>query len=435
MPSDARACAHAVLRRTFEHDAFTDRAFHAAAAGLDSRDRALAMRLAYGAVQHRATLDHLIERLAGRSIGALDPPVRATLRLGLYELLWLETAPHAVVNDAVELAKAARGHGLVNAVLRRATRDGPTLLGELDDADPTTAAVKHSMPAWIVAAWWAALGADATRALLRRCNEPAEHALRANTLVGSATALAAALPVRTSVPGVPDEAVIALEPFDAHGSELWRSGAFMPQSRAAMLVAHAVDPQPGDRVLDLCAAPGGKTTHLAALMGATGEVVAVERHAGRARALERTAARMGATNVAVRRADAGRPLGRRGGFDRVLLDPPCSGLGTLQSRPDLRWRVTPAGVTDLVEAQARLLSAAASALAPGGTLVYSTCTISPAENEGQIDSFLASHPEFAPVELSARFPAWAAPAGPHLLALPSVQGSDGFFIAGLRRPA
>ncbi|HEU0317241.1 MAG TPA: transcription antitermination protein NusB, partial [Solirubrobacteraceae bacterium] len=132
MPSEARACAHAVLRRTFEHDAFTDRAFHAAATGLDARDRALAMRLAYGAVQHRVTLDHLIERLAGRPIGALDPPVRATLRLGLYELLWLETAPHAVVNDAVELAKAARGHGLVNAVLRRATRDGPTLLGELD---------------------------------------------------------------------------------------------------------------------------------------------------------------------------------------------------------------------------------------------------------------------------------------------------------------
>jgi 16S rRNA (cytosine967-C5)-methyltransferase len=435
MPSEARACAHAVLRRTFEHDAFTDRAFHTAATGLDPRDRALAMRLAYGAVQHRATLDHLIERLAGRPLAALDPPVRATLRLGLYELLWLETAPHAVVNDAVELAKAARGHGLVNAVLRRATRDGPALLGELDDADPAAAAVKHSMPAWIVERWWAALGAEEARALLRRCNEPAEHALRANTLVGPAAALAAALPVRTTVPGDPAEAVVALEPFDAHGSELWRAGAFMPQSRAAMVVAHALDPQPGDRVLDLCAAPGGKTTHLAALMGATGEVLAVERHAGRARALERTAARMGATNVTVRRADAARPPGRPGGFDRVLLDPPCSGLGTLQSRPDLRWRASPAAVTDLVDVQARLLSAAASALAPGGTLVYSTCTISPAENEGQIDSFLASHPDFAALELSARFPGWAAPAGPHLLALPSVQGSDGFFVSGLRRTA
>jgi 16S rRNA (cytosine967-C5)-methyltransferase len=438
MPSDARACAHAVLRRTFEQGAFTDRAFHAASAGLDQRDRALAMRLAYGAVQHRATLDHLIEQLAGRPLGNLDPPVRATLRLGLYELLWLETAPHAVVNDAVDLAKHARGHSLVNAVLRRATRDGDRLLAGIDDLTPASAAVKHSMPAWIVELWWQALGADATRALLLRCNEPAEHALRANTLIGDAAGLAAALPVRTSVPGDPPEAVIALEPFDAHGSELWRAGAFMPQSRAAMLVAHALDPHPGDRVLDLCAAPGGKTTHIAALMQATGELVAVERHAGRARALERTAARMGAVNVTVDRADAGDPRtnGRARGaaFDRVLLDPPCSGLGTVQSRPDLRWRATPAAVTDLVRQQARLLSAAASALAPGGTLVYSTCTISPAENERQIDSFLASHPDLAAVDLAERFPAWAAPTRPHLLALPSVQGSDGFFVAAVRRP-
>ena len=433
MPSEARACAHAVVRRTFEHGAFTDRAFHAAAAGLDARDRALAMRLAYGAVQHRATLDHLIECLADRPAAALDPPIQATLRVGLYELLWLETAAHAVVDDAVELAKAARGHGLVNAVLRRATRDGQRLLDELGDATPAAAAAKHSMPAWIVELWWQALGAEETRRLLRRCNDPAESALRANTLVTDAPALAAALPVASSVPGDPPEAVIALERFDAHGSELWRAGAFMPQSRAAMLVAHAVDPQPGERILDLCAAPGGKTTHLAALMQATGEVVAVERHPGRARSLERTAARMGAANVTVAVADAGRPASRPGGFDRVLVDPPCSGLGTLHSRPDLRWRATPEAVIGLVRQQARLLSAAAGSLAPGGTLVYSTCTISPAENEHQIDSFLRAHPDFSALDLAVRFPAWAAPAGRHLLALPSVQGSDGFFVAAARR--
>jgi 16S rRNA (cytosine967-C5)-methyltransferase len=433
MPSDARACALAVVRRTFESGAFTDRAFHAAAAGLDPRDRALAMRLAYGAVQHRATLDHLIEHLAGRPISALDPPVRATLRLGLYELLWLETAAHAVVDDAVELAKAARGHGLVNAVLRRATRDGQRLLDGLTDADPAAAATKHSMPAWIVELWWQALGAEEARRLLRRANDPAESSLRANTLVTGAAALAAALPVPASVPGDPPEAVIALERFDAHGSELWRTGAFMPQSRAAMLAAHALDPRPGERVLDLCAAPGGKTTHLAALMDAAGEVVAVERHPGRARSLERTACRMHATNVTVTVADAGRQPSAPGRFDRVLLDPPCSGLGTLHSRPDLRWRATPDAVAGLVRQQARLLSAGASALAPKGTLVYSTCTISPAENERQIDSFLDTHPDFTAVDLAERFPAWAAPGGRHLLALPSVQGSDGFFVAAVRR--
>ncbi len=431
MPSEARACAHAVLRRTFEEGAFTDRAFHAAAAHLDPRDRALAMRLAYGAVQRRGTLDHLIEALTDRSVAALDPPVRATLRLGLYELLWLESAPHAVVNDAVELAKAARGHGLVNAVLRRATREGPGLVAGLGDATPAAAAIKHSVPAWIVALWWDALGAAAMPALLARCNEPAEHSLRANTLVGDAASLAAGVPVATSVPGEPAEAVIALEPFDAHASELWRAGALMPQSRAAMLVAHACDPQPGERVLDLCAAPGGKTTHLAALMEARGELVAVERHPGRARSLRRTTQRMRATNVVVEVADAGAPVGR-GQFDRVVLDPPCSGLGTLQSRPDLRWRASPGAVAQLAAEQARLLSTAAAALAPGGTLVYSTCTISPEENERQIDSFLAVNDDFAALDLAARFPLWAR-SGPHILALPHVQRSDGFFIAALRR--
>jgi 16S rRNA (cytosine967-C5)-methyltransferase len=431
MPSDARACALAVVRRTFEDGAYTDRAMHAAARGLEPRERSLAMRLAYGAVQRRGTLDHVIETLADRSIDALDPPLRASLRLGLYELLWCETAAHAVVHDTVELAKGSRGHGLANAVLRRATREGAGLIAGLDDSTPAGAAIAHSMPAWIVELWWEALGGDAARALLARCNEPAEHSLRANTIVTDAARLAAALPVGADVPGDPPEAVIALERFDAHGSELWRDGAFMPQSRAAMLVAHAVDPQPGERVLDLCAAPGGKTTHLAALVGPDGEVVAVERHAGRARALRRTAERMRAANVGVVVGDAGEEWGGEGEFDRVVLDPPCSGLGTLQSRPDLRWRASLESVSLLAAQQARLLSVAAGSVRSGGTLVYSTCTVSPAENERQIDAFLDAHADFAPVDLQPRFPAWCS--GPAVLALPSVQGSDGFFIAALRR--
>jgi 16S rRNA (cytosine967-C5)-methyltransferase len=305
------------------------------------------------------------------------------------------------------------------------------MLSGLDDRTPAAAAIAHSMPRWIVELWWEALGPGPARALLARCNEPAEHALRANTIVTDAAGLAAALPVAASVPGDPPEAVIALERFDAHGSPLWRDGAFMPQSRAAMLVAHVLDPQPGERVLDLCAAPGAKTTHLAALVGRRGEVVAVERHAGRARALVRTAERMRAANVRVVVGDAGAPVEPDGGFDRVLLDPPCSGLGTLQSRPDLRWRASAESVTGLAGEQARLLSVAAGAVAPGGTLVYSTCTVSPAENERQVDAFLDHHADFAAIDLRSRFPAWAQ--RPAILALPSVQGSDGFFIAGLRR--
>ena len=314
MASEARAAAYLVLRRTFEQGAFTDRAFHRAAVGLQGRDRALAMRLAYGAVQRALTLDYLIEQCSGRPPAKIDAPLLAALRLGCYELCFADSAAHAVVNDAVELAKSSHGHALVNAVLRRLAREGSSLLDGLDDADPQAASIRHSMPLWIVERWWDALGAEATRALLARANEPAETALRANTLRTDAAGLVAALAavgVAARAAGEPPEAVIVTGSFDAHSSALWREGALMPQSRASMTVAHCVGAQPGERVLDLCAAPGGKTTHLAALMGARGEVVAVERHAGRARALGRTAARMGADSVSVEIGDATAP--RRAG--------------------------------------------------------------------------------------------------------------------------
>jgi len=437
MPSDARAAAYLVLRRTFEQGGFTDRAFHQAAVGLAGRDRALAMRLAYGAVQRALTLDHLIAGCSGRPVSAIDAPLLAALRLGTYELCFAGSAPHAVVNDAVELAKPFHGHALVNAVLRRVSREGDELLRALRDDDPPSASVRHSMPLWIVERWWQALGSPTTRALLARANEPAESSLRANTLRTDAPALTAALVaagVDAHAAGDPPEAVVVEGAFDAHGSALWRAGELMPQSRASMMVAHCVAPAGGMRVLDLCAAPGGKTTHLAALMRGTGEVVAVERHGGRARALARTAERMGAGNVRVEVGDAAVARRRGERFERVLLDAPCSGLGTLQSRPDLRWRASPEGVASLAAAQARLLSAAAAACAPGATLVYSTCTISQAENEQQIGAFLDAHPDFAAIDLQETHSAWAHPrAANQLLALPNRQGSDGFFIAALAR--
>ena len=431
----ARECAFAVLRRVFEQGAYADRALTAAAGGLGERDRALATRLVFGTVQRSATIDHLIGVLAGRDARQIDAPLLVALRLGLYQLLYLDgIADHAAVNDSVELAKRAggRGFGLVNAVLRRATRDGAGLLGRLGDATPEQAALRHSVPAWVAALWWQELGAPDARALLATVNEPAENALRANSLVTDAAGLVAMLPVAASAPGEPPEAVVAFEPFDVAASEPWRTGACMPQARASMLVAHVVAPRRGERVLDLCAAPGGKTTHLAALMDATGELVAVERHPGRAAALARTCERMHAGNVRVVAADAVRPPD--GQFDRVLLDPPCSGLGTLRSRPDLRWRVSPDDVAQLASRQARLLSAAAAKVSPGGTLVYSTCTISPDENERQIETFLEANPDFGADDLGAEFPGWEHPRVPGcLLALPHVQGSDGFFIARLRR--
>jgi 16S rRNA (cytosine967-C5)-methyltransferase len=422
----ARVCAYTVLRRVFEQGAYADRALQAEAAGLEPRDRALAMRLAYGAVQRKGTLDHLIERLAERPAAALDAPLLAALRLGLYELLYLRGAPdYAVVADAVELAKTntqptRAGHGLVNAVLRRAAREGAdALLGALSDETPELAAIKHSHPEWIARLWWEELGAQEACALMACDNEPGEVALRANTLVGDAAELAARLPVRThSDPAIP-EAVVLEEPFDSHASELWQQGAFIAQSRAAMRVAHALAPVPGERVLDLCAAPGGKSTHLAALMQGSGEIVAVERDRGRAGALARTARRLRCTNIHVELGDAGAARPERAVFDRVLVDPPCSGLGTLQARADLRWRVTPAAVAQMAAVQAGILAAGAAALRPGGVLVYSTCTISATENERLIAAFLDSQPEFTLDDAVAT--------------LPHRDCTAGFFISRLRR--
>ncbi|HYM54447.1 MAG TPA: 16S rRNA (cytosine(967)-C(5))-methyltransferase RsmB [Solirubrobacteraceae bacterium] len=445
----ARRCAYAVLRRVFEQGAYADEALHAESTELDPRDRALAMRLAYGAVQRKGTLDHLIVQLAERPAERLDAPLLAGLRLGLYELLYLRGSPdYAVVADAVELAKAhARaGHGLVNAVLRRAAREGAgALLDALRDETPEEAAIKHSHPEWIARLWWQELGPEQARALMSADNEPGEVALRANTLVTDASTLAGELPVRTHFdPNIP-EAVVLEEPFDAHGSPLWRDGAFLAQSRAAMLVARALAPRPGERVLDLCAAPGGKSTHLAALMEGRGEVVAVERDPRRAGVLARTAERLRAANVRVEVGDAARQRTDGTAFDRALVDPPCSGLGTLQARPDLRWRVTPEAILQMTRIQAMILAAGASALRPGGVLVYSTCTISPTENERLIDAFLDSHPDFSLDDLAAELPdlrlarpdsqGEPGPGGPSrvVLTLPHRDRTAGFFIARLRR--
>jgi len=434
----ARRCAYAVLRATFERGAYTDRALRARATGLDTRDRALAMRLASGAVQRAGTLDHLLSALAERPARQLDPPLLAGLRLGLYELLYLGGAPdYAIVADAVQLAKqhGRGGHGLVNAVLRRAAREGASaLLGSLSDATPEQATVMHSHPEWIVRMWWQQLGSGEARALLARDNEPAELALRANTLVSDASTLARQLPVACHRDPLLAEAVVLDGPFDVHGSPLFRRGAFLAQSRAAMLVAHALDPRAGESVLDLCAAPGGKATHVAALMGGEGVVLAVERHRGRAQALARTARRLRARNVRVEVADARQTRRDGRSFDRVLVDPPCSGLGTLQARPDLRWRVTPEAVASMAAAQADILAAGARAVRPGGLLVYSTCTICATENEQVIAAFLDSHPDFSLDDLAAELPALAAPgAGGFVLTLPHRDRTAGFFIARLRR--
>jgi 16S rRNA (cytosine967-C5)-methyltransferase len=393
----ARRAAYEVVRRVFERGAYADRALSSATAGLDARDRALAQRIAYGTVQRRRTIDHAIGQLGRRTVGKLDPPVLAALRIAGYELGWSEAPAHAVADDAVELVRAAgleRATGFANAVVRRLAEELVQLVESLPEGP-----LKHSYPDWIFELWERDWGFDEAVALARAQNEPGELVVRAAEPVGEPT----------DVPGA--YRVERVDPAALAAGRIW------PQSRGSQLAALVVGSRAGERVLDACAAPGGKATML------HGSVTAVEVHAGRSRELAENVRRLGAGNVRVVNADV-RELDE-GGFDRALVDAPCSGLGVLARRPDLRWRARP-----LPGLQLELLQAAAERTAPGGTIVYSVCTLNADENEAVVD---ASGLEIVP--LNEEWPQYAHPKRPEfVLTTPHRHGTSGFFVARLRVP-
>jgi 16S rRNA (cytosine967-C5)-methyltransferase len=401
--SPARRAAYEVLLRVFEQDAYADRAFRTAAQGLDDRDRALAQRLAYGSVQRVRTLDHAIETLGRRPVRKLDPPVRAALRLGAYQLGYTDLAPHAAANESVELVRRARLERAVpftNAVMRRLAGGIGPLLDALPDGP-----LKESYPNWIYETFVRVLGLEGSVELMRAMNEPLETVVR---LVRGEPPGGAE---ETDVPGAyrverVDEALVA-------------EGRIWPQSRGSQLAGLCVGSQDGERVLDLCAAPGGKTGQL------RGDVTAVEIDAARARELRENLATMGRDDVTVVEADGAALPPELDGFDRALVDAPCSGLGVLAQRPDLRWRAAP-----LPDLQRALLRSAAERVRPGGTIVYSVCTLNPDECDAVVD---ASGLEVLP--LGEEWPAFAHPSRPEfLLTLPHVHGTSGFFVARLRSP-
>jgi len=399
MVSPARRAAFETVLRVFEQDAYADRALRTAAATLDQRDRAFAQRLAYGSIQRVRTLDFAIEQLGRRPVRKLDPPVRAALRLGAYELGFMQTPRHAAVNEAVELVRAAkleRAVAFTNAVLRRVADGVDSLLASLPDG-----ALKHSYPDWVEQVWTRDFGREEALALMRAQNEAPETVVRL---------------IRGEIEGEPTDipGAYRVEQVD---EEALAEGRIWPQSRGSQLAGLVVKSNRGERTLDLCAAPGGKATMLA------GEVTAVEKHPGRARELEENAARLGAANVSVVCADALELPPELRDYDRALVDAPCSGLGVLASRPDLRWRAEP-----LPEVQLALLGAAADRVRAGGTIVYSVCTLNTEENEAVVDAS-----GLTPEPLGEEWPEFAHPTRPEfLLTRPDVHGTTGFFIARLR---
>ncbi|HKD95112.1 MAG TPA: transcription antitermination factor NusB [Gaiellaceae bacterium] len=401
--SPARRAAYEVLLRVFEQEAYADRAFRSAAEGLDERERAFAQRLAYGSVQRVRTLDHAIETLGKRPVRKLDPPVRAALRLGAYQLGYTDTAQHAAVNESVELVRRARlerAIAFTNAVMRRLSDGIRPLLESLPDG-----ALKESYPDWIYETFARVLGADGALALMRAMNEPLETVVR---LVRGEPPTGAEA---TDVPGA--------YRVERVGEAQVKAGRVWPQSRGSQLAGLCVGSADGERVLDLCAAPGGKTGQL------RGDVTAVELDPARARELRENLATMRRDDVTVVEADGTALPPELAGFDSVLVDAPCSGLGVLSQRPDLRWRATP-----LPELQLALLRSAAERVRPGGTILYSVCTLNPDECEAVVD---ASGLDVLP--LGDEWPAFVHPSRPEfLLTLPHVHKTSGFFVARLRSP-
>ena len=327
-----------------------------------------------------------------------------------YELVWSDRVPDAAaVDQTVRLARTLHGvprrrtarAGLVNAVLRRIADGGRAQLATLD-GDPQRLGIRHSLPDWIVDGLVASLGSLA-EGVMAASNDPAESALRWNPLKGPREDVTGALPVEWhDDPDIP-EAIVLDGPFGIEDSPLWADGRAMSQSRASMLPARVLDPQPGERILDLCAAPGAKSTHLAALSNNAAEIVCVELYEARARALRALGERMGA-RLDVRVGD-GRTLPIDGDFDAVLVDPPCTGLGVLSARPDARWRRRPEALEELLVLQRDLLGRALELTRPGGRVVYSTCTLLADENEGAVAAVDAAASDLTALyqEISARF--------------------------------
>jgi 16S rRNA (cytosine967-C5)-methyltransferase len=408
----------------------------------DERDRALAGEIATGTLRWQGAIDHLIETFAGRPSARLDVEVLAILRISIFQLLHLDRVPAAaVVNDAVELTgKAGKrsAAGFVNALLRRVSRERAQLPLPAEPAIDFLA-ITLSHPRWLAARWLTRHGFEAATAWERFDNTPAPLMLRANTLRIPRDALADAL----------DAAGVATQParFARHGlsvtsgnpllSPLAHTGAFFVQDETSQLVGEFAGAAPGERILDACASPGGKTTQMAAAMGDSGTIVAADVRGRRLDLLSRTVAESGAGRIRIVQANARARPPFRDVFDLVLVDAPCSGLGTIRRDPDVRWRRTEPDLSVLAQAQNEMIAQLATVVRPGGRLVYATCSSEPEENEAVVDAFLAGHSDFrrATPALFAGRPELAALLDDRgaLKTLPFRDGLEAFYAAMLVR--
>lgn len=443
--SNPRQAACRVLLRILKDGSFADQLIdrELANSALSGPDRGLFAELVYGVLRRQGTLDHILNGLLDQPLARLEPVVLILLRLGLYQLVYLDRIPpSAAVNESVNLAKQAlpRASGLVNAVLRNYLRHKDTVVFPDPVVDPVASmAARHSHPAWLVRRWFGQLGERETELLAEASSRQAPLTLRANTLRISRDELLqrfsstgiAASPCQFSPHGLLVEGrhqIAALPGF--------REGLFVVQDEASQLAALLLEPRPGERVLDACAAPGGKATHLAQLMEDRGELTAMDKAASKLPLIRETTERLG---ISIIRTRAGDLLDEGsvapGAFDRVLLDAPCSGLGVIRRNPESKWRLTPDDIVRLAANQKALLVNAFRMLRPGGVLVYSTCSTAVEEDESVVEDFVSRNSDCVLENLSEIFPDFKELFTDRgmLRTWPHRYAMDGFFAARLRK--
>lgn len=446
-PVTAREAALDVLNKVDEQNAYSNLVLNSvlSSLSLSAADAALATELVYGTTQRRGTIDGVLAQFVKGGADKLQPWVRNLLRLSLYQIRYLDRIPdRAAVHEAVEIAKR-RGHkgvaSLVNGVLRAVLRHPEVWEKPPHDGTAAEIAWIHSHPEWLVERWLSFYGEETTRAICASNNQPPHTTIRVNRLKTERDALLREL--QNEFPAAArsrlSEQGIVLPSGHAAGTKWFASGCYTIQDESSMLVAPALAPRPGMRVLDACAAPGGKTTHIAELMDNQGEIVACDIHPHKQKLIEQQAERLGLTIIRTIVGDAGeladQGLGR---FDRILLDAPCTGFGVIRRKPDVKWNKKSTDPAQIARLQYQLLTRLAPLLAPGGLLVYSTCTIEPEENQQVVERFVA---EYSDYQLD-RSLAWDLPAvvtdvcgadKGYVQILPHQFASDGFFIARIKR--
>jgi 16S rRNA (cytosine967-C5)-methyltransferase len=412
---------------------------------LSDRDRALLTEITYGTLRWRGKIDACLKPYFHRSSREAPPFIRNLLRVTFYQLLFLDKVPdYAAVNEAVNLAKIHGGEkiaGFVNGVLRNFLRERSRATEPaITHHSPAAFAIEYSHPQWLVNKWLDYFGIEETEALMKANNQIPPLVLRVNCRKGSRETLLKLLWTQdipaVATPWSPVGIAVRSSSAVDHLPG-FRQGLFQVQGEASQLVSYLLAPKNGERILDACAAPGGKTTHIAELMADTGKVVATDSAARGIQKIEENAARLELTCIRATRADLSQELGTplNKPYDRILLDAPCSGLGTLRSHPEIKWHRGAPDIERLSALQEKLLRQVSSYLKPGGILVYSTCTLTKDENETVVEDFLEHHPEFDLENASGHLPPEARTLvrGSYFLALPHRHDTDGFFAARMRK--